>query len=144
MIFVLDTTIPDVFRMGLCTDRGVVRTEQVIHAGRRRLDGPARVLAFLRKHDPHSRITGIVVRDAAGTFSGVRLGIAIVNTLVLSREIRAVNVQCGEGNVSLSEIVRNGTYKLSRMRRGQYLVPRYHKPPNITAPVHRRQQRTHR
>jgi tRNA A37 threonylcarbamoyladenosine modification protein TsaB len=72
-------------------------------------------------------IKGIVVFTGKGSFTGLRIGSTVANTLAYSYQILVVS---GEGK----DWQADGLKKLTSAKLGQYVVPKYHSEPNITKP----------
>ncbi|MFA6512036.1 MAG: hypothetical protein WCV86_02875 [Patescibacteria group bacterium] len=132
MILVLDTTDPQTLRFGISINGLRIKKSEAHHPKKdERLDATALLLRFLKKHTTGNDLSGVIVRDAAGTFSGVRLGILLTNALALSENIPVTAVKIS-GTPSLTQLLHKGAVVLKRSTAGVYLIPRYHKAPNIS------------
>lgn len=143
MILVLDTTNPRHVICGLSrNERSIVyRTEK--RSKNERVDATALALSFLKAHTATPYLAGVIVRDTAGTFSGVRLGILLANSLALACAVPVTTVAL-LGTPTLTELLRQGVPLLKKRRVGLFAVPRYHRAPNITKAKARRKQRARR
>ena len=74
-----------------------------------------------------SELAGIIVFQGPGSFTGLRIGITVVNTLAYSLNIPNVAAQ-GE------EWFRSGLEKLKNQSSIQIIQPEYGQPPHITKP----------
>ncbi len=72
-----------------------------------------------------SDITGIVVFTGEGSFTGLRIGSTVANSLAYSYDIPVVSA---EG----SDWLKLGLKSLIKAKPGNYVVPKYHSEPNIT------------
>lgn len=70
-------------------------------------------------------ISGLVVFTGEGSFTGLRIGSTVANTLAYSYDIPIVSA---EGK----EWLESGIQKLTKAKPGSYVVPKYHSEPNIT------------
>lgn len=75
----------------------------------------------------YKKLTGIVVFQGPGSFTGLRIGITVANTLAYSLEIPIVG-STGEN------WLKNGVKKIKTVKRNTYVMPEYGAPPNITKP----------
>jgi tRNA threonylcarbamoyladenosine biosynthesis protein TsaB len=76
-----------------------------------------------------SALTGIVVYQGPGSFTGLRIGIATANTLAYTRALPIVGTE-GES------WLKKGLEKIKNLGgvTGQIVIPTYGAQPNITAP----------
>jgi len=74
-----------------------------------------------------SELTGIGIFTGAGSFTGLRIGTTVANTLSYSLNIPVVE---SEGK----DWIQLGIQKIESTQTGQYVVPKYSAPPNITTP----------
>ncbi len=74
-----------------------------------------------------SELTGIAIFTGAGSFTGLRIGTTVANTLAYSLNIPVIESE-GEG------WIQQGIKKIESAQTGQYVVPKYSSPPNITTP----------
>jgi tRNA threonylcarbamoyladenosine biosynthesis protein TsaB len=74
-----------------------------------------------------SDITGIVVYQGPGSFTGLRIGITVANALAYGQNLPVVGV-------SGSQWRQEGAKGLARAKPGGFVVPKYGRPPHITKP----------
>lgn len=128
MIILIDTSTP-ICRIALVDDAQQLH-EHEWESGRNLADG---LLQFL--HDTlgeHCQtfedITGICVMKGAGSFTGLRIGITVMNTIARDRHVPIVGVrQCADWRA----------VGLDRLRRGEndsLVMPHYGSDPHITEP----------
>lgn len=72
-------------------------------------------------------LTGIIIFTGQGSFTGLRIGTTVANTLAYAYAIPVVSA---EGTAWLD----SGVKKIENAVAGQYVVPKYSSPPNITQP----------
>lgn len=144
MILLLDTTNPQRIRFGLSEEgRGLFARREYRGAasGARRADATTLLLSFLNERRAAGTLDGVILRDGAGTFSGVRLGVVIANSIALARRIPVAAVQFpGVKEPSLTAMLKKGRSALKRKNPGTYLVPHYSHPPNISSARKRRRK----
>lgn len=72
-----------------------------------------------------NELTGLVVFTGEGSFTGLRIGSTVANTLAYSYDIPIVSA---EG----ADWLKAGLQNLLKTEPGHYVVPKYHSEPNIT------------
>jgi tRNA threonylcarbamoyl adenosine modification protein YeaZ len=72
-----------------------------------------------------NKLTGVIVFTGEGSFTGLRIGSTVANTMAYSYDIPIVSA---EGKNWLND----GLKKLPAAKPGGYVVPKYHSEPNIT------------
>ncbi|HMS92249.1 MAG TPA: tRNA (adenosine(37)-N6)-threonylcarbamoyltransferase complex dimerization subunit type 1 TsaB [Candidatus Saccharibacteria bacterium] len=72
-------------------------------------------------------IDGIVIFTGEGSFTGLRIGTTVANTLAYSLDIPIVD-SIGE------DWLVDGVIKLDKAKPGKYVTPKYSSEPNITKP----------
>lgn len=73
------------------------------------------------------KLTGLIIFTGQGSFTGLRIGTTIANTLAYSLNIPIVEA---EG----TEWLKKGLSKLPSAKTGVYIIPSYNAEPNITTP----------
>lgn len=126
MILALNTASPTCYLRLI--DNEVVY-EHDWEANRMLADG---LIQFLRESlNEHERtwddIEGIIVFQGPGSFTGLRIGITVVNTLADARLVPIVGV-------SGDDWVTAGVNRLSRGENDQLVLPKYGREANITSP----------
>ena len=72
-------------------------------------------------------VSGIIIFTGSGSFTGLRIGTTVANTLAYSLGIPIVE-SAGEN------WIKTGLEKIKSVKPGQYVVPKYNAEPNITQP----------
>lgn len=72
-------------------------------------------------------LQGIIVFSGEGSFTGLRIGTSVANTLAYSL---AIKIAEGSGQ----DWIRNGLQNLKKAKLGEFVIPRYNAEPNITKP----------
>ncbi len=72
-------------------------------------------------------LTGIIIFTGEGSFTGLRIGTTVANTLAYSLSIPIVES-------SGDEWLQTGFEKLNTAKPGSYVLPKYSSEPNITKP----------
>ncbi len=72
-------------------------------------------------------LTGIVVFSGSGSFTGLRIGTTVANSISYAQDIPITD---SEGD----EWIQRGIIKLKGASRGKYVLPQYGAEPNITYP----------
>jgi tRNA threonylcarbamoyl adenosine modification protein YeaZ len=72
------------------------------------------------------RITGIIVFTGEGSFTGLRIGTTVANSLAYSQNIPIVEAQG-------SSWMKLGIQLLQSAKPGNYVVPKYSSEPNISS-----------
>lgn len=70
-------------------------------------------------------IEGVIMFEGPGSFTGLRIGLTVGNTLAYSNQIPAV----GSGGESW---VENGLKKIATSKPGEYVLPAYGAEPHVT------------
>lgn len=126
MILALDTSTP-VCRLTLISSD--VRRDYEWDAGRDLADG---LLKFLREKLAEngaswSDITGIAAYKGPGSFTGLRIGLTVLNTIADSSGVPIVG-ETGDGWLEVSLV------RLSGGENEHLVMPLYGREPNITTP----------
>ncbi len=83
---------------------------------------------FLSDNDVElADLKGIIVFTGEGSFTGLRIGTTVANTLAYSNGIPIVS-SSGKNWITL------GLKKLSKAKAGEFITPKYSSEPNITKP----------
>ncbi len=72
-------------------------------------------------------LTGLIVFTGEGSFTGLRIGSTVANTLAYSYKLPIVNAQGADW-------LNKGLQNLQSAQPGNYVLPKYHSEPNITKP----------
>lgn len=75
-------------------------------------------------------VSGIVVFTGEGSFTGLRIGTTVANTIAYSNNIPIV---ASTGN----DWIENGLKIIKSAKTGELITPQYHSEPNITRPAFR-------
>jgi tRNA threonylcarbamoyladenosine biosynthesis protein TsaB len=79
-------------------------------------------------------LSGIIVNSGPGSFTGLRIGISVANTIAYSKNIPIVGVEAGENG---SEYLLQKGLKMLESAGSHFkesIVPQYGAEPNITTP----------
>jgi len=80
-------------------------------------------------------LRGILVVNGPGSFTSIRIGLAVANTLAYLLKIPAVGIKINEFNLTeknINNLIKIGRQKLSKIKKWQLVSPFYGKKPNIT------------
>jgi len=84
--------------------------------------------AILKKHNSAIKdLTGIIVYQGPGSFTSLRIGLTVANTIAYAQGIPIIGI-------SGDDWVNNGFVKLKSFKPGQYVMPEYGAEANITKP----------
>ena len=75
----------------------------------------------------YEKLTGIIVYEGPGSFTGLRIGVTVANTIAYSQNIPIV-ASAGESWLKV------GYISLSEAKPGKYVSPEYGSPANISKP----------
>lgn len=125
MILTLDTSKPEC-KMALAEKGLIVSTKNWLAERRLALDLLAQIETFLSENKlSFQDLSGLVVFRGPGSFTGLRIGVSVANTLADSLEIPIVG-ELGES------WIENGTKRLAQKQNDQIVLPEYGSPPHIT------------
>lgn len=80
-----------------------------------------------RKKVALNHLSGVIAYRGPGSFTALRIGISVANTLAYSSQIPIVGS-------SGTEWITNGLRLLPKARVGELVLPKYGAPPHITKP----------
>lgn len=84
------------------------------------------IQTLLKKNNVElSELTGLIVFTGEGSFTGLRIGSTVANTLAYSYDIPVVSAEGDEWK-------KTGLQNLLKAKPGDYVIPKYHSEPNIT------------
>jgi tRNA threonylcarbamoyladenosine biosynthesis protein TsaB len=72
-------------------------------------------------------VSGLIVYQGPGSFTGLRIGITVANTFAYSRQVPIVGAQGPDW-------IQSGYSKIGKAEIGQYVMPEYGGEANITKP----------
>lgn len=78
-----------------------------------------------------SSLKGIIVINGPGSFTGIRVGLSVANTLAWALKIPVIGINLFQGKDS-QELVKIGIKKLLKTKNQKQVMPFYGKEPNIT------------
>jgi len=76
-------------------------------------------------------VAGVIAVTGPGSFSSLRIGLAAVNAIAYTQDIRAVGLVISEFE-DYSDLLKQGVLRLQRQKSFAYLVPKYGAEPHIT------------
>lgn len=79
------------------------------------------------KKAEYKDISGIVVYTGSGSFTGLRIGTTVANTIAYGLEVPIVSA-------SENDWIEKGVELLKNHKAGNYVSPKYDSEPNITKP----------
>lgn len=135
MILVMDTASENVF-IGLWDEDKSTWHSQETFAGGRELNSLIikkldKVLSYSQEHQ--STLTGIIVAAGPGSFTGLRIGLSVANTIAYVRDVPIVAIEEAK---SAEDLLQNGL-KVLKSRGASFdgaVVPHYGAEPHITIP----------
>lgn len=128
MVLVIDTAAENVL-IGLWDQDWTKKTEFV---GGRELN--ALIIAKLQETvSDYSKITGIIVNAGPGSFTGLRIGLSVANTIAYTQDIPIVGITDPKDTENL---IQKGKIMLESASSGftEGIVPHYGAEPHITKP----------
>jgi tRNA threonylcarbamoyladenosine biosynthesis protein TsaB len=143
MILIIDTANKEAF-IGLWKDAWV--SQETFMAGR---ELNSLILQKIQDTFQHSAecwnddrpnfdlLKGIIVNSGPGSFTGLRIGISVANTIAYSKNIPIIGVEAGE--IGFDYLLQQGL-KMLESASSQFVgsvVPQYGAEPNITTPKSR-------
>jgi tRNA threonylcarbamoyladenosine biosynthesis protein TsaB len=128
MILALRTDTMTAF-LALLSPAGEILNSHEWEAGRQlSVQLPSSIDAILADSNiMYSDLTGIIVYEGPGSFTGLRIGITIANTIAHKQDIPIVGA-------SGDDWLKQGTTKLSDADKGVIVMPVYGGEANITKP----------
>ncbi len=128
MILAIDTSTPEC-RMSLFNQGKVVMDKNWQADRRLALEILEQLENFLKEaNSTFQNLTGLIVFRGPGSFTGLRIGVTVMNTLSDSLNIPIVG-QTGEN------WKKSGLERLQRQEHDKIVLPKYGSPPHITKPT---------
>ncbi len=125
MILVLDTSTPTC-KMYLLKDGKVAVQKDWLAERRLAKELLGTIEAFLQENDTvFSNLTGLAVFRGPGSFTGLRIGVTVMNTLASSLGIPIVGVMGEDWRIV-------GQHRLISGENDKIVLPEYGAPPHIT------------
>lgn len=100
--------------------------QKIWQAGRELSQQLLREVQSLVKKD-FTQLTGVVVFQGPGSFTGLRIGMSVANAMVEALQIPIIGA-------TGKNWVQDGISKLAKAKVGIYVMPEYGAEPNITKP----------
>ncbi len=131
MYFFLNNLKDDEIFMALADKKGV-RSDILLKNSNRRAN-LLKIFDQLLKKDKTAvnKISGLVVVNGPGSFSGIRAALSLVNTISAMNEIPAIGINLN-GAVTNYDLIFLGIKKLSQVKNPGLVLPDYGREPNIT------------
>ena len=76
-------------------------------------------------------LNGIIVVNGPGSFTGIRVGLSVANTLVCVLRIPVIGINLNQGKDN-QELLEQGIKRLLKTKTSKPVMPFYGKEPNIT------------
>ncbi len=114
----------------LVDSSGSIADKLIWESGRNLADGILKKLAeLINKSDTSwDSIRGVVVFKGPGSFTGLRIGITVANSIAYGKKISIV------GEVG-DDWLKDGVARLNQGTTDKQVIPEYGSEPNITKPV---------
>lgn len=92
-----------------------------------------KVLAEAKANDHNNALSGIIVNAGPGSFTGLRIGLSVANTIAYTEDIPIVGVKNSD---DIDKILLEGEALLKSAAPGfsSSIIPYYGAEPNITSP----------
>lgn len=134
MNLIINTASPDKIMVTLFRDKKLLNSLN-IKAKRGQKDLLLRAIdRLLAKNKAKLKnLKGIIVVTGPGSFTGLRVGIVVANTLGQTLNIPVTGVKLADFG-KLSDLAELGKQRLKRAKKGEAVLPFYNKEPNITKP----------
>ena len=131
MYFFLNNLKNDEIFMALADKKGI-RSEVLLKNSGRRIN-LLKIFDQLLKKNKISvqKISGLIVVNGPGSFSGIRTALSLINTISALKKIPAVGINL-DSAASNYDLVSLGIKKLSRRKKLGLVLPDYGREPNIT------------
>lgn len=128
MILAIKTDNPTAELILLNRDGEVLEREVWLAERRLALELLSKLEALLKRHEVNwDMLSGLIVYEGPGSFTGLRIGITVMNTIAYSRSIPIIG-QTGEGWCEA------GMKRLHAGDSDQIVLPEYGAPARITQP----------
>ena len=131
MYFFLNNLKDDEIFMALADKKGV-RSDILLKNSDRRAN-LLRIFNQLLKKDKTAvnEISGLVVVNGPGSFSGIRTALSLVNTISAMNKIPAIGINLNSAATNY-DLILLGIKKLSQTKKIKLVLPDYGREPNIT------------
>lgn len=124
MILALKTDSPTA-EIYLLDASGNIKKQKIWEAGR---DLYKNLLTELEKITADfQNLTGLVVFRGPGSFTGLRIGITVMNTIAYAKKVPIAGTMTNNW-------LKNGINRLAKNENDQIVLPEYDRPANIVAP----------
>ena len=90
---------------------------------------------FLKANINIKNINGIIVVNGPGSFTSIRIGLSVANTIAWLLDIPVTGVKLTQGKDN-QELINKGIKLLLKTKKSQIIKPFYGKEPNITVKKH--------
>jgi len=78
-----------------------------------------------------NKISGLIVVNGPGSFSGIRTALSLTNTISVLKKIPAVGISLDDAATN-HDLINLGIKKISRTKKISLVLPDYGREPNIT------------
>lgn len=131
MYFFLNNLRDDEIFMALA-DKNGIRSEILLKNTDRRVNLLKIFDQLLKKNKiTVNKISGLIVVNGPGSFSGIRTALSLVNTISAMNKIPAIGVNL-DSVVTNADLMLLGIKKLSQTKKIKLVLPDYGQEPNIT------------
>ncbi len=134
MILIIDTSSIDFIYLALGKKEEIIAEERIAAKFSQEEKLIVALRDFLLKNKQKVEdLEGIIAVKGPGSFSALRIGLAVVNSLAWSLNIKNVGLSKDEF-VDYKDLLKKGEEQLAQLQGWQNILPEYGKEPNISSP----------
>ncbi len=133
MILVIDTSSIEFIYLALGREGKVIAEERIVAKFSQEEKLIVALRDFLLKNKQKVEdLEGIIAVKGPGSFSALRIGLSVVNSLAWSLNIKNVGLSKDEF-VDYKDLLKKGEERLAQLQGWQNILPEYGKEPNISS-----------